>query len=558
MEHDEKKVQHVTTEEGKPKKSNKKLLYIAISCFLVLICAVGIYIFITSRSGSLPFPNPFKKSVLITKQPKLLTDISKSEKISAKKGGKISLTTPQGTNVFLYIPPGALQQDTTLTITPLEETPIEGFTEPDPGFVIGPPGIQFNPPAAVVIGGQPPAAGGQVPGQQAGQGANPGQGQGAGAAGEDLAFEIFNQAGIGNLTSIRQNSTPSPTETRENTPSMTQIQPVNRPYPDLSVILITTPDGYVQLIPTSRSGNGAIGGLIKQTGTVVPHYGYSNNSNQNSPNSENSNGNTQENEGVIADQAAANGGGSASGGACTPEYINALIAALNQAKASGDGSGASRYGNALKDCDNQSLDFLKRLCAGDRRLVRRAYFTQRIQAANMLAADDSGLAAKITQLEKECTALYRFSASGQTPGSGTGGVTMTSSMDATVCGYVDDVWKGNFNFDLTTSSILGFQNLSGSGQFQPPSNGGYFSGNFNFKSVSTGGIVVPIPNAEQTGYFDGQTNLEFMAYPAISLASPIQLVQNSCSNEPGLEPINSGQQGSDNDLIPLEPLVPKK
>lgn len=528
----------------KPKKSGKKRLYLVLLFLFIFICVVGTYVFVSSRAGSLVLPHLLQKNVLRSKQPKLLNDLSKSENISAKKGGQISLTTPQGTNILLYIPPGAMKQDTTLTMTPLEEPPIEGFTEPDPGFSIGPPGIQFNPGAAVVIGGQPPAS--QPPGQQGPAGGNTPPG--------DLASDIFNQAGLGNLTNPLQTMTISPSENRENQPPLIEKKPVNKPYPDLSVILTIDSGGSVGLIPTSRTENGSIGGIIKQTGVFVPH---SSGSNKNPPDAGKPDGNNNGNDGGIADQAGTNGGGS---GACTPEYMNALIAALNQAKASGDGSGASRYGKALKDCDDQSLDFLKRLCAGDRRLVRRAYFTQRIQAVSMLPTDDTGLAGELTKLENECTALYRFSASGETPGSGTYGITMTSSIDATVCGYVDDMWKENFSYELRTGSSIGFHNLSATGQFQPPANGGYFSGNFHFDSVSTGGIVLAFP-AEQSGYFDGQTNLEFVAYPAISLASPIQLVQNSCSSEPAAIPLpgkNSDQQGSGGDLIPLVPLVPKK
>lgn len=78
------------------------------------------------------------------KPPKPVTARQASKLITAKSGGTFSVTDAEGTVATLVIPPGALEKDTTITMAPLEEVPIDKFTGAiGNGVVIEPEGLSF-------------------------------------------------------------------------------------------------------------------------------------------------------------------------------------------------------------------------------------------------------------------------------------------------------------------------------------------------------------------------------------------------------------------------------
>lgn len=548
------------------KKKKSKLPFILLFILFLILAIFGIVYFLKIAPNS-PFANIFKtkSNPIKIKPPKPVTSLAKSEKISAKKGGQINLTTPTGTNILVYIPPGSLKQDTTLTLTPLDETPLEGFSESEPGIIIDPPGINFDPAAAIAIGGQPVAGGQQNPGagQNAGGQQNPGSQPGAGSqpggsnagggsSSSDSNFNILNPQNMEDLSRLLQNIniTPPPSGNQESRPQGRQI-------PGYAVIISTRSDGFVGLIPTNKGNDGSLGGLIKHTGTYTPYsdskfWNNNNGDNKNSNGQEKDNNQKKDEAGKIAGQEDVNGGAS---GACTPEYMQAAAAAAAAASAAGDTAGAARYGQAVKDCNDQSLEYFKKMCRGDRRLVRRKDFEERMQFAEVLPGSNPQTASGLQKLMKECTGQYQLQASGINPDS-SNGVEIHASLKSSVCGYVDDQWSGNYKYVLTVEGRE-VHVYEGSSDFRLPARGGWFYGD----SKGTHRSIAPVPQIGLGfwGNFDGVVKVDLTLYAGVRESPEIKYGGN-CVESSDIPPVPlPGAKGNDSggdDLVPLVPLVP--
>jgi len=537
-------------------KSKKTWIYIAIIVIFLILVLMILRIFFPFTFILGLFDNnlpsfPGNEDRLTGKDLDTITDNNGTvnQNVEASKGGVIQGKTGGGNNITLRIPPGSLKEDTNITITPVKESPIKDYPSvSDPGVVIGPPNISFDPPAWANIGGGTPA-GSQAPGGAPGSGQSGSQdGQAPDESQDDT--DPQNDSPLPDIPTNLPNLVPDGTgsiqvypyvptpptgegnDTQEDG-SQPSIQTSSN-IPD--VVLLTSYDGVVVVAvsttPSSGSTNGnegdtdsggGVGAPITDTGSV-------------------STDETDKEEATkITDNAAANAGGS-----CTMEF---LIAASNMMKSAGSEAEMSSYRRLIEDCLN--LEYLRQLCANDRIKLRRIYFTQRLALAQRL---DPSIAAELQDLMENCTAQYRIRASGSPAG---GGGMISSSLDSSVCGYIDDEWSGDFKYSLIVDGASHV--YSGEVGFKIPPTGGEFSSTTQGShTLQIEGRTIPIPNFSLgfDGSFDGNTNVNLNLYPAIYIYNhPITLETQECVDPTTLPPLEPLTPPSSDD-IPLVPLVP--
>ena len=267
-----------------------------------------------------------------------------------------------------------------------------------------------------------------------------------------------------------------------------------------SVIIFVSYGGGVSAVPTTPSDDGdSISGPVDQTGGTSTDDPDNNKA------------------GNLADNAAAN-----SGGTCSPEFLQTMA---NAAQAGGAGSQAAQQ--ALRDCLN--TEWLNNLCVNDPVKLRRMYFQQRLILARRF---DTQAASEIESLMNQCQAKYHFHAEGVSPEASSGDVTVFSSLDSNVCGYVDDEWTGAQIYQLSAGPGSG-HSFQGTANFKLPPGGGQFVGvSHGQNSFSVGGQSVAIPNFDFGfwGYFDGGKTINNLdLYPDVVISStPIELQEKPC------------------------------
>lgn len=533
--------------QPEPKKKNGCLAgaILAIIFFLLIGAFILFWLwpfifsfFMDLRSGDISFPKTTQtqnvKGTLKGKNLSSLVDPSKTvtKRISAKNGGQITMQTASGLYFTLKIAPGALEKDTDITLAPISESPIVGYPNPDdPGVVIGPENTNLGDGSTVTVSEDPPADPGA-------SGADPGTGPDGGTTnppgtppetppdtppGTPPAGNPPGTTGdipnFGNLAGLLGNNTMTTTPSGNpsgqgggatgNTGSNRDDRNTGSGHPsgsgagsgrfsDKTVIIFTGYGGGVSGTPTDPSddGDSATAPVDQTGGTTVddPDEGESED---------------------LADNAAA-----ASGGACSPEFLQAMAGA---AQAGGAGSQAAQA--ALRDCFN--TEWLNNLCVNDPVKLRRTYFQQRIALARRF---DERAASEIESLMNQCQARYRFEGQGINPAS-SNGVTIFSSLDANVCGYVDDEWTGTQIYQLSVEG--GGHYFGGTANFHLPPGGGEFTGiSHGSNDYTIAGRRVEIPNFNFgfIGHFDGyKTILDLNLYPAtIVSARPIELQERQC------------------------------
>jgi hypothetical protein len=200
-----------------------------------------------------------------------------------------------------------------------------------------------------------------------------------------------------------------------------------------------------------------------------------------------------------------------------------MQAMANGSQAGGAGSQAAQA--AIQDCLN--TEWLNNLCVNDPVKLRRTHFEQRLAIARRF---DEQAARVIEDLMNQCQAKYRFRGEGNSPQSGEG-VTIFGSVDATVCGYVDDEWDANQVYRLSYTDA--YHLFEGTAKFHLPPGGGYFSAvSHGQHSMVVGGQSVAIPNFDLGfwGTFDGTKTIQNLnTYPDVVFPStPIELTEKPC------------------------------
>ncbi len=541
-------------DENQPeKKKSSACLPLAIAGIIFLLLGVFILVwmwpFIFSflmelRSGnfSLPKISETAKGNLGGKNLSSLIDPSKTitRRITAKDGGQITARTASGLYFTLNIGPGSLEKDTDISVTPIDESPIDNYPDPDdPGVVIGPPGTNLGPGSSVNVSGNPPSGGsGSQPGTSAGGGttstppttppenpptAPPGTPPGTSGDIPDLGDLAGLLGGNATMTTPSENPPGQGGTTgngagngdrnRGDGNESTGSRGGQPRFPDTAVIIFTGYGGGVRAVPAEPSDDGdEISGPIDETGatsTDDPTEGESED---------------------ITDNAAANSG-AASGGACTGEYIEALARTIATASAAGDTAAVSRYESEIRRCNSESADHLKYLCDNDPIRLRRKDFENRLALARALPASE-GAVSIIEWLMNDCQTRYHFHGEGFAPGSQGSGVLMFSSLDTNVCGYVDDEWAGTQTYQLSYRNTS--HTFKGTTNFHLPPGGGPFSGiSHGVNSYVVAGQPVALPNIDFsfTGTFDGYKTINPLTlYPAMVVATgvPIEPQERRC------------------------------
>ena len=475
-----------------------------------------------------------KKSVIIPRPAKLLTDQKVTKKILAKDGGEVEVVSANGYTYRITVAPGVLRSDVTIDLTPLEEAPFEyppdtsgqpADPPPDPGVDVtvdppqppqppqppNPPEPPDEPPVdptdrdtGIELYIFPPGFGRRT--MQTG--GDPGQ----------QAADLMAGLGLGNLSMF---ISPSPT------PQNAQPAEPKKPAPGEStgktpdVIVLIPRDGRPRIrIPSPVWASNGHTEPPDGGGTDVPEGGGT----ATPDGTENGKGDDQ------VDQAAAN-----SGGRCSPEFINAVANVYGSAGRAGNVDATNRYSGVLEECEEEIIGYIKRLCQSDRRLLRRVDFTT---ARKLLGLAHAGLDrfTEVATLEQQCKGSYTITDHGEAPGSGTAGVTMEGTIDASVCGYFDDLWDGTTTYTLRVSGAA-VHTYEGTETFRLPARGGSFSaadtsGVHNFMAVPG----APLPDLGFTGSFDSQYTVDVVIYPAISLKIEIPLVSTECSEAPPFIP----------------------
>ena len=160
--------------------------------------------------------------------------------------------------------------------------------------------------------------------------------------------------------------------------------------------------------------------------------------------------------------------------------------------------------------------------------LRRTYFEQRIALARRF---DERAGAEIESLMNQCQAKYHFYGGGVAPGFG-GEVTIFSSLDANVCGYVDDKWTGWQVYKLQGEHNTGYD-------FGGTANSAFLRAAGTFLELlkakiqwlfSGRGVAVPDIDLGFTGNFDGVKTITTMTlFPATVISSTlIELQGKDC------------------------------
>ena len=538
--------------QPEPKKKNGCLVaaIIAIAFFLLIGALVLFWLwpfifsfFMDLRNGDISLPKTTQtqnaKGTLKGKNLSSLIDPSKTvtKRISAKNGGQITVRTANGLYFTLKIAPGALEKDTDITLTPINESPIVGYPNPDdPGVVIGPENTNLGDGSTVTVSEDPPVE----PADPGSSGADPGTGTGPGG---DPNSPADNPPGTGD-----DGGTTTPPGTSGELPDLSHLA-------DLlgnNNTMTTAPSGN----PSGQGGSGTIGNTgsnrnDRNTGsgspsgggagpgrfsdkTVIISTGYgggvSGTPTSHSDDGDSATAPVDQTGGTTVDdpdeseaEDLAKNAAEASGGTCTPEFISA-IKAMTDIPGYPAGSIMAR---TLDDC--LTLEWLRDKCQNDPIALRRLYFKERLRIAAELQAPAEKVE-EINRLMNECVARYEISASGSDPRFG---VPMSATANLWVCGYLDDTWQGTMAYQIVPPGLPGAGHyFSGTvNSMNLPPRGGTFAAEAAPDSHVGGAGLVDLSNMSLGlwGYFDGESTLNPLNIYVVAVDNvPINMTQRPC------------------------------
>ena len=195
---------------------------------------------------------------------------------------------------------------------------------------------------------------------------------------------------------------------------------------------------------------------------------------------------------------------------------------------------------AANKCMDERIVEISAKCANDKITVRR----RDIQALEYLAMGLrlDGKLATLKGLESSCVSKYAINEEKTNVGVGVGNTTgtITHKIEAEVCGYVDDEWRGN---DSTTGCSTGSpscQDWATNFKMRFPSNGGRATFSEVKGQMSTRPIVLTFPLNVAL------TSGDFVLKDQLNLTGGLGLVKfttkiitlGACTPEAGWEPIN--------------------
>ncbi|MCL5435720.1 MAG: hypothetical protein M1275_01405 [Patescibacteria group bacterium] len=403
-----------------------------------------------------------------TVAPKPIAELAVTKNISASKGGELKLTDDKGVETTLFVFPGSLASDTTITMSPLQEVPIQGYVSTlGNGVLIEPETLKFKDPAILTFEFSPgeknsPKPFGVLPGFT-------GTDQKVAAAariteGEVLGLRIVKYAKLKTLKYLK--SFPE-----------WMMQPG-------VIISANSKTGQTGIAPSGRTESGsAISGSVSSGGSYSPDEpdakkaedfgkqssdGTADTSNKNGTD-DNSPDNGEGGDKSGKDDSTANKC-SADTAQCDFDTIKELLELMQMQQALGgeeDVWGTTATG--IKSCVSRMVDDIKCKCDSGKQIeVRRADFIEILQFTERF---DEALTQKTLQTMKQCATEYKVKAEASAM---MNGGKVTDKFNAKVCGFVDDQWQGKQYSSIEVD--VAQQYFDPAIKFYLPGRGGEFEG----------------------------------------------------------------------------------
>jgi uncharacterized membrane protein YgcG len=506
-----------------PKKKKTVVIIIAVLIALLSVGAIVYFIFSKLKNNGIGLGIP-KTTTL--KFPDIIPGSTVSKNIPAKTGGQISATNKQGVKITIDIPPGSLKDDTTVTIDPANPNN-QDPNNPDPN----------NPDPNNPGPNNPPGGGGGS--QCANPPCNP-DNPPDNPPGVPPTLPPFGGFVIGPTTLVFN---PSATVTFS-------YPQGRRMVPGVEIVVSIDRNGWSHVLPTTPSVTGSFTVPIGGGGAIIPDDSSDNGGTGDDNSGGGSSGGTTGGGGSVGDPA--NNAAIASGGKCTPEFLEAI---KGKKKFALGAPGHAAYDAALRDC--LDVDKIKEQCANNPIVLRRRHFETRINIANSL---DKEVADELKNLMASCVAKYSIENNGSYAESG---VVTNVSMGAELCGYVDDEWKVSYSYALSAGAGSG-NNCAGTGIMRLPFGGGYFTTGVSCQVrayVLGHPITLPGGMAITGTFFEPSRVILNLFGMYIVKDTPITLKGKTCIDNVDIppftgEPDNSPNDDSEDDLIPLKD-IPK-
>lgn len=485
---------------------------------LVVIAGIGVVLFATGRF-SLPTPANLKQmvekssssrsSVFTALMPNPIKDKAVSAKISAKDGGELKLTDAKGIETTLVIPPTSLKNDTTITLSPLSQVPIEGYTSSlSNGVLIEPAGVKFSPPAVLVFNFKPGNNSPSLFG--AGSSANTAPSTNLPASSNDEQKQVEEQKDY--IKKLWQSGQMLGVSDNRLTPTI-DTTGLQRVPTSAGIVYTNTNNGSVGLAPSQVSSDGTyVSTPVAESGAYTPDDISSEKAKDHAENSATS---------VSI--------------ACTMTNLAALNKALSGNASTGE---TLAYRGTLRECLDEKIAELEYRCKNDPMKVRHLEFSI-LQALAQKFFGNTDRDDKLRKIMVSCTREYKIG------GYGSNGPS-TLTIQAKVCGFIDDTWNGSDKFHIQVGP--GFLDYSGSSSFTPPAFGGGFQVTGQGNTVATG-LSYAYSGAVANAYFDNEKTFTFAAPASVVVKTPIVLVGNACSSKlpnetdtlPPIEPLPDSQ-----------------
>jgi hypothetical protein len=318
--------------------------------------------------------------------------------------------------------------------------------------------------------------------------------------------------------------------------------------PGMETVISVGRSGGSRVLPTTPLGGGSFSVPIGGGGAIIPDDSSGGGGGGNgggdggggSGGSGGGSGGSGGGAGGVGDPA--NNAAIASGGKCTPEFLEAIKGMKDFAEGE---PGHAAYDAALRDC--LEVEKLKEQCENDPITLRRRHFETRINIANDL---DVEVANELKNLLASCVAKYEIANQGAYSESG---VQTSVRVNASLCGYVDDEWKGTYSYTMIVMEG-GSGDCIGTTNFRLPFGGGYFTAGVRCENTATIlGRTMSIPGGGFvfTGTFMEPSRVVLNLFGAyIVKDTNIVLKEKNCTDAayPDVPPLPN------NDEIPLVPI----
>lgn len=437
-------------------------------------------------------------------EPKPVSARTVSKRITAKDGGTVKTTDAKGTIATLSIPAGALAEDVTISISPLQEIPVTNVSGViSNGVIIEPEGLHFLKNAQLTFEFKPMKSVSFVTTSV------------RLASNQDPAEILQNLTQSLNTLNAEVKKATAPVASSGGTKAAKNTLPKQA-----AIIHVDHQTGRIAVAESTRAIYGSkittmIGSL--SSFPLVDMGGPS---------------------GGALGQNDLQNGAAASGGACTPAFMNAMLRVASWQQGFGGSGGDATAMEAVQDCGRAALEEMEQRCQNDVVHVTRREMVGLIAMLQSLP-DLQVQVNRAQQLMQECKRIYSVSADTDVPvpeGKSTYGIS------AQLCGYLDEQWVGTEISDYKLNVEDGWINhiYTGEIRFTLPHGGGPFQlatkGNAlvtsHFPRIKIPDTVFYSEGDGQIGNYDGnkQMTIFYRLYGHKDIPLPIEVTKQQCES----------------------------